>query len=210
MIPKISSSDDIAFVDKLLTGIEYQCGITERIGLEGQIETAGSFLAIREIAASSPRLETLCFGSGDYAESMQMPSLNIGELDRHDVDYPGDRFHAVMHAIVASARTNGLRCLDGPYAGHRDSEGFERACRISHAMGFNGKQCIHPNQVSIANRMFTPSDEELAYAKLIVQTLENSRGVASLNGKMIDAVSLRMAHGILQRHRLTVLRENND
>jgi citrate lyase beta subunit len=202
MIPKVDSRDDILFIDRLLTGIEHNCGVARTIGIEVQIETAAGFLAVQEIARSSERIETLSFGAGDYAASMQMPSLNVGVFDRYDENYPGHRWHTVMHAIVASARTNGLRCIDGPYGAHRDLEGFERSCHLAHAMGFNGKQCIHPDQIPIANNVFSPSGEELAQAQEIVQALEHGRGVASHNGKMIDAASVRMAHGVIERYRL--------
>lgn len=203
MVPKVDSRDDILFIDRLLTGIEHNCGVARTIGIEVQIETAAGFLSVQEIARSSERIEALSFGSGDYAASMQMPSSHLGVFDHHDHEYPGHRWHAVMHAIVASARTNGLRCIDGPYGAHRDLEGFERSCHLAHAMGFNGKQCIHPDQIPIANNVFSPSDEELGHAQDIVQALEHGRGVASLNGKMIDAASVRMAHGVIARYRLT-------
>ena len=109
------------------------------------------YVNLREIAAASPRLEALIFGPGDYAASMRMPSSGIGELDAHDELYPGHRWHAAMHGIVAAARANGLRCLDGPYSAYKDAAGFERACRIARAMGFDGKQCIHPGQLATAN-----------------------------------------------------------
>ncbi|MGH9682957.1 MAG: HpcH/HpaI aldolase/citrate lyase family protein [Candidatus Acidiferrales bacterium] len=206
MLPKANSPADIAFTDKLLTQIEAHCVLSRRIGMEAQIETAAGFLAIREIARSSPRLEALIFGPGDYAASMQMPSGSVGEFDRHDEMYPGHRWHAVMHSIVAAARANGLRCVDGPYAAYEDSTGLERACNIASAMGFDGKQCIHPNQLAVANAIFTPAAQDAAHAEQVVEAYERAvaekRGVVSLNGKMIDAASVRMAKTILQKQRL--------
>ncbi len=206
MLPKAGSPEDVRFVDLLLTQIEMNCGLTRRIGIEAQIETAAGFLNLREIAESSARLEALIFGPGDYAASVQMPSAGIGEFDTHDDFYPGHRWHAVMHAIVAAARANGLRCLDGPYAAFKDAAGFERSCRIALALGFDGKQCIHPNQLAEANSFFAPSSEEVARAERIVQAYEQAiaekRGAISLDGKMIDAANLRMASVVLEKHRL--------
>ena len=113
MLPKTRDAGDVHFLDTLLTQIEARMGLSQRIGIEAQIETAGGFVWLREIAQSSARLEALIFGSGDYAASMRMPLANIGEADAHDVLYPGHRWHAVMHGIVAAARANGLRCMDG-------------------------------------------------------------------------------------------------
>src|SRR5688500_18002286 len=103
---------------------------------------------------------------------MRMPSTNIGELDAHDELYPGHRWHAVMHTIVAAARANGLRCLDGPYAAFTDAEGLARACRIARAMGFDGKQCIHPAQLDTVNAAFAPSAAEIAEAAALVQAYD--------------------------------------
>src|SRR5262249_25462451 len=155
----------------------------------------------REISAASSRLEALIFGPGDYSASMQMPSTNIGEADEHDALYPGHRWHAVMHSVVAHARAQGLRAIDGPYAAYRDAAGFERSCRIARALGFDGKQCIHPAQLHAANATFSPTVEEVTRAKAIVDAYERAVaegcGSASFDGRMIDAANIRMARTIL-------------
>ena len=144
MVPKVGGARDVVFVDMLLSQIEAHRGLPAPIGIEAQIESASGFVYLREIAAASPRLEALILGAGDYAASMKMPSSGIGEMDANDELYPGHRWHAVMHGIVAAARAHGLRCMDGPYSAYQDAAGYERACRIARAMGFDGKQCIHP------------------------------------------------------------------
>ncbi len=206
MIPKASSARDIEFVDTLLTQIEANVRLTRPIGLEAQIETASGFLHAVEIAGASPRLEALIFGAGDYAASMHMPSAAIGEADEHDEIYPGHRWHAVMHTIVAAARAHDLRCLDGPYAGYTDEAGLARACRIALAMGFDGKQCIHPAQLAAVNATFTPSLEEVTRAAAVLKAYEAAaaagQGAATHDGRMIDAANLRMARTILERHRI--------
>jgi citrate lyase subunit beta/citryl-CoA lyase len=206
MLPKASSAYDVAFVDTMLTQIEAAHNLPHSIGIEAQIETASGLLNIREIAAASPRLEALIFGMGDYAASMHMPLAGIGVADEHDAIYPGHRWHAPMHAIVAAARANDLRCLDGPYAAFKDHSGLEHACRIAHAMGFDGKQCIHPAQLDVINIAFTPPPGEVARAQQIVDAYEQARaqgqGVATVNGRMVDAANIRMASVILEQHAL--------
>jgi citrate lyase subunit beta/citryl-CoA lyase len=112
-----------------------------------------------------------------------------------------------MHAIVASARANGLRCIDGPYSAYTDPVGFERACRIARAMGFDGKQCIHPSQLAAANAAFSPSEAEVAHARAVVDAYERGaaagRGAVTLDGRMIDEANVRMARVILEQARLT-------
>src|SRR6185369_14053923 len=119
MMPKANLPQDVRLVCMLLT----------------QIERAKGFVWLREIAEASPRLQALIFGPGDYSATMQMPVANIGEMDENDQIYPGHRWHAVMHAVVAAARAQGLRALDGPYAGYKDTAGLEKAARIARVMG---------------------------------------------------------------------------
>jgi malyl-CoA/(S)-citramalyl-CoA lyase len=203
MLPKAESAGDLAFVDTLLSQIEASRALPTRIALEAQIETARGFLYAREIAAASSRLDALIFGPGDYAASMHMPATAIGEFDAWDEAYPGHRWHAAMHTVVAAARANGLRCMDGPYAGFKDPAGLERASRIARALGFDGKQCIHPAQLPVVNAAFGPSDEEVARAEAVVKAYEDAvaagQGAATHEGRMIDAASLRMARAMLER-----------
>jgi citrate lyase beta subunit len=205
MLPKAGAARDVTFVDTMLGQMEMARGFGKRIGIEAQIESAAGFVAIREISEASDRLEALIFGPGDYAASMHIPSANIGEEDEHDALYPGHRWHAAMHSIVAHARARGLRAIDGPYAGYKDAAGFERSCRIARAMGFDGKQCIHPGQLEAANAIFSPTAEEIAQARGVVEAYERAvaegRGSASWKGKMIDAANIRMARTILGNQR---------
>jgi citrate lyase beta subunit len=207
MLPKAGQPSDVHFIATLLSQIEERQGFTRQIGIEAQIETAAGFLWAREIASSSARLETLIFGHGDYAASMQMPAEGIGLEDANDAMYPGHRWHSVMHAIVAAARANGLRCMDGPYAAHTDTAGFARACRIARAMGFDGKQCIHPSQLAAANAAFSPSEDEIAHARRITAAYDagvaTGRGAISLDGQMVDEANIRLARVVLARAEVT-------
>lgn len=203
MLPKAGSAADVAFVASLLTQIEMNRGFTRRVGLAVQIETAAGFLNVREIAAASSRIEWMIFGQGDFAASMRMPAADIGTMDEHDELYPGHRWHSVMQTIVAAARANGQGCLDGPYAAFNDKRGFEHACKIARALGFDGKQCIHPSQIAAANAAFSPSVAEAEYAQRVVQAYDAAaaagRGAVQLDGKMIDEANVRMARVILDQ-----------
>src|SRR4051812_49013612 len=205
ILPKAGRPRDVEFVETLLA----QLGASH-IGIEAQIESASGFLYAREIAESSPRLEALIFGPGDYSASMRMPASSIGEFDMHDELYPGHRWHAVMHTIVAAARANGLRAMDGPFAAFKDAAGLERSASIARSLGFDGKQCIHPSQLEAVNRLFSPSESEVAHARRIVQAYElavaNGLGAVTLDGRMIDAANIRMARVVLAREQLQLSR----
>ncbi|MDZ4717163.1 MAG: CoA ester lyase [Roseiflexaceae bacterium] len=202
MLPKVESPAHVQFIDTLLTQIELAHGFEPgRIGIEAQIETASGCLHVAAIAAASPRLEALIYGPGDFAASMRMPLANIGEADQHDALYPGHRWHYVMQSIVVAARAHDLRCMDGPYAAFRDTEGLEQACQIARALGFDGKQCIHPAQLEIVNRLFAPSAAEIAWAEQVVaayqEALLRGDGAIRIGDRMIDMASIRMAQTII-------------
>jgi citrate lyase subunit beta/citryl-CoA lyase len=203
MLPKVERPDDVVAVAALLTGIEAALGIARPIGLEAQIETAAGLLAAPAVATASPRLETLVFGPGDYAASVRMPLTAIGAPDEWDARYPGHRFGYAMHQIVVAARAAGLRAIDGPYADVRDPDGLRRAALVARALGFDGKWCIHPSQIEIVNDVFSPGADELAWARRVLDAADaarrEGRGAVALDGRMIDAASIRMAETTLAR-----------
>lgn len=209
VIPKVNRPEDVYMVDTLLTQIESYKKIKRPIGLEALIETAQGGVNIREIAACSTRLEGFVYGPGDYAASVRMPMESIGELDEHDAIYPGHRWHHIMHSIVSAARAYNKRAVDGPFAGIKNAEGLQQACKIARAMGFDGKWCIHPTQVEVANQTFVPSAKELAWAQTVLSEYEaaqkEGRGAISVKGKMIDVASLRMCQTMVERARLAGL-----
>jgi len=203
MVPKVASARDVWFVDTLLAQIEASLGIATPVEVHGQIESAAGYVNLANIASAAPRLRSLILGPGDFAASMRMPSIGIGEFDEHDALYPGHRLHGVMLALVAAARANGLQCVDGPYGQYKDAAGFDRSCRIARVMGFDGKQCIHPSQLAPVNEIFSPTPKEVEQAAAVVKAFDDAvaagRGAATHDGKMIDAASVRMARTILDR-----------
>ncbi|MDR5683301.1 MAG: CoA ester lyase [Armatimonadota bacterium] len=205
MVPKVGRIEDVTFVATLLDQLELAAGGGRRIGIEAQIETALGVVNVDLIAAASDRLEALVFGPGDYAASMGMPSTAIGVPDEWDARYPGHRWHYPMHRIVVAARARGLRAQDGPFAGVRDLEGFRRSCEVARAMGFDGKWCVHPAQVPIANEVFSPTEAEVIWARRVLEAYEQARrdgrGVLAVDGRMVDAASVRMAQAVVHKAR---------
>jgi citrate lyase subunit beta/citryl-CoA lyase len=91
--------------------------------------------------------------------------------------------------------------VDGPVADHRDEEGLRRACRLARSLGFDGKWCIHPSQIAVVNEVFSPTEDEVEWAKRVVAAYEEANatgsGAVSIDGQMIDAASIRMARTVL-------------
>jgi citrate lyase subunit beta/citryl-CoA lyase len=201
IIPKIQRPEDLHVAAALLSQIELAAGLEAgKVRLEAQIESAAGLASIDGIARASGRLEALHFGPGDFAASLRMPYRSIGAMDEWDEAYPGHRFHYAMQRIVVAARAAGLRAVDGPLADYRDEEALRRSCLLARSLGFDGKWCIHPAQIPIVNEVFSPTDEEIAWAKKVVEAYEEAgTGATSVEGQMIDAASIKMARTTLDR-----------
>jgi citrate lyase subunit beta/citryl-CoA lyase len=203
VVPKVARAEDVHVVATILASLEVAAEAKRPIGLETQIESAAGLAHCEAIAVASPRVETLVFGPGDYAASVRMPMAAIGMPDRWDVDYPGHRWDYPLQRILVAARAAGVRAIDGPYADFRDRDGFRRSCLAARALGYDGKWCIHPDQVPIANEVFSADEAELTWAREILaanaEAEQAGRGSFALNGQMIDAATLRMARATLAR-----------
>jgi citrate lyase beta subunit len=202
LVPKVERSEDLHTLDTLLTSVELNAGLEPgKVKLEAQIETARGLVNIDGIARGTERLEALVFGPGDYAASVRMPQTSIGTMDEWDETYPGHRFHYAMHRIVVAARANDLRTIDGPVADYRDEEGLHKSCLLARSLGFDGKWCIHPNQVETVNEAFSPTEKELEWARKVVSAYEEANaagsGSVSVDGQMVDAASIKMARNTL-------------
>jgi citrate lyase subunit beta/citryl-CoA lyase len=202
MVPKIQRPEDLHVVATLLYQIELSVGLEPGgIKIEAQLESAEGLVNVDGIARATQRLTALHFGPGDYAASVRMPQRSIGTMDEWDEVYPGHRFHYAMHRLVVAARAAGLRAVDGPVADHRDEEGLRESCLVARSLGFDGKWCIHPAQIETVNDVFSPTEEEVEWARKVVQAYEEAnaagRGAISVDGQMIDAASVRMARNTL-------------
>jgi len=208
MIPKVEGASHVHFVDHLLGGLEADLGLERRIGLELLIETAGGAVNLKEIAEACPaRTETLVFGPGDYAADLGVPRLELGMID---LDYPGHQWHWVMSAVAAHARAVGAQAIDGPYVDFHDREGYLESARRAKLLGFDGKWCIHPNQIEWANAEFTPSQDVYEEAERVLEAYAEAtaagRGAAVLDGKMIDEATRKLAEKLVARGRAAGLR----
>ena len=202
MVPKIQRPEDLHVVATLLYQIELAVGLEPGgIRIEAQLESAEGLVNVDGIARATQRLTALHFGPGDYAASVRMPQRSIGTMDEWDEVYPGHRFHYAMHRIVVAARAAGLRAVDGPVADHRDEEGLRKSCLVARSLGIDGKWCIHPAQIETVNDVFSPTEEEVEWARKVVQAYEEAnaagRGAIRVDGQMIDAASVRMARNTL-------------
>jgi citrate lyase subunit beta / citryl-CoA lyase len=196
MLPKVESAAQIVALDLLLTQVETNAGLPRNyIGIEAQIETTRGLINVEEICAASPRLETIIFGPADFAASMEMPILTAGV---QIPEYPGDHFHYVFSKILMAGRANGLQVIDGPFLKVRDGDAFRDYCQRTRILGYDGKWALHPDQVTILNEVFSPTQEQFDRAWDILaaykQATEGDRmGAVMFGDEMIDEASRKMA-----------------
>ena len=199
MLPKVQGPEQIRALDMLLTQVEKAEGLeVGRIGIEAQIENAMGLTMVDEIAAASPRVETIIFGPADFMASINMKSLVVGEQPPgYDV---GDAYHYILMRILMAARAYDKQAIDGPYLQIKDLDGYTRVAERSAALGFDGKWVLHPDQIAAANEIFSPRQDDYDHAELILDAYEwytsaagGARGAAMLGDEMIDEASRKMA-----------------
>jgi citrate lyase subunit beta / citryl-CoA lyase len=195
IVPKVESAGDLAFVERLLDGVEASAGAGSPMRVQALIETAAGVARLDEIAGASARLDTLILGYADLSASLGRAAGAGAELDS---------WRAIQDAVLVAARTHDVLAIDGPYLGIAVDEGFTAAATRARDMGFDGKWAIHPAQVSALNELFTPSEDEVAHALAVVAALEEAErsggaGAVALDGQMLDEAVRVAALRVLAR-----------
>ena len=193
ILPKVASPDALLWADELLLEAETRHGWPiGGIALIALIETAMGVVRLADIAGATPRLQALAFGAEDLMADVggkRTPS-------NREVAYP-------RSAVAIMAAAFGLQALDQVYVAYKNLEGFRTEAEEAAVLGYQGKQVIHPAQVDIAQDVFTPSDEEIAYAKRVLKAVQEAKaqgkGVFALDGKMVDGPMIKAAQRILAR-----------
>jgi malyl-CoA/(S)-citramalyl-CoA lyase len=227
VIPKASCAGDVHLVATLLTQIENARRIGRRIGLAVLIETAMGMVKCDEIAAACPeRMEAMIFGVADYAASLQSHTTSIGganpdyavltdpedsgQRERHW----GDQWHYALSRIAVVCRAYGLRPIDGPFGDFTDPTGYLASARRAAVLGYEGKWAIHPSQIELANEVFTPDAHLVEKTHRIIAAMKEAaadgKGAVSLDGRLIDAASIRMAETLLAKLEQIEAREQGE
>ncbi len=200
MYPKSTKEEDVYFVGKLLETIEYEKKIpVGTFKLIPLIETPGSIVNIKEICTACTRVVAVAFGCEDYV-------TDLG--GKHDPD--GLSIFYARNAIVNAARAAGVLPIDTVHIRVHDLEDLERNLIVSKNLGFEGMLVLNPKELPLVNKYFSPSEEEVAWAKEMVSLTEEAKaegkGVAVKEGKFIGPPMLKMAERILSKHRKVLLR----
>jgi malyl-CoA/(S)-citramalyl-CoA lyase len=201
MIPKVEGPWDIHFVDRLLAQLEARGGLDHPILVHAILETALGVTNVEAIAAASPRMQGMSFGPADLAASRRMKTTRVGgghpgyqvieDPNPEDFDAPRataqqDPWHYSIARMVDACTSNGILPFYGPFGDIKDTLACETQFRAAFLLGCVGAWSLHPAQIDIAKKVFSPDPEEVRFAKKVIEAIPDGRGVHMIDGKMQD------------------------
>jgi malyl-CoA/(S)-citramalyl-CoA lyase len=208
MIPKVEGPWDIHYVDRLLAQLEAKAGLDRPILVHALLETGLGVVNVEEIATASPRMQGMSFGPADLAASRRMKTTRVGgghpgyrvlgDPDPNAPDAPRpsaqqDLWHYSIARMVDACTSAGILPFYGPFGDIRDVEGCETQFRAAFLLGCVGAWSLHPVQIEIAKRVFSPDPDEVLFAKRVLEAIPDGRGVHMLDGKMQDDATWKQA-----------------
>ena len=210
MVPKVQGAEDIAYVDRLLAQLEAKAGLTEPLLVHAILETARGVANVEEICGASPRMQGLSLGPADLAADRRMKTTRVGGghpgyLVREDptktsdgvavegerATYQQDLWHYTIARMVDACAAHGIYPYYGPFGDIADTVACEDQFRNAYLLGCVGAWSLHPKQIEIANRVFSPSVDDIAHARRVVAAMGDGTGAVMLDGKMEDDASLK-------------------
>jgi malyl-CoA/(S)-citramalyl-CoA lyase len=220
MIPKVEGLWDIHFVDQLLAQLEARHNVTRPILLHALLETAQGVKNVNEIAAASPRMHGMSLGPADLAASRGMKTTRVGGGHPFygvlaDATSPGsaraffqqDLWHYTIARMVDACASSGIRAFYGPFADFQDEAACEAQFRNAFLMGCTGAWTLHPSQIAIAKRVFSPDVNEVLFARRILDAMPDGTGAVMIDGKMQDDATWKQAKVIVDLARLLARRD---
>lgn len=204
LLPKVDTPQDVYFVDRLLDLVKEEYKIENNIKISVSIESALGLENISAIIKTSNKIDSIHFGIADYSSSIGAKIISIsGHGENEETIYPGHRWAYVHSKIVNTAKAFNLQAFDAPYGNFKDTDGLKKASQIALALGFDGKWAIHPEQINTINEIFSPQEEEIQRAKMVIDALNEAKkqgkGAVSLDGRMIDHATIRLANVTLEK-----------
>jgi malyl-CoA/(S)-citramalyl-CoA lyase len=201
MVPKVEGPWDIHYVDRLLAQLEARAGIQRPILIHALLETSLGVVNLEEIAPARPRMQGMSFGPADLAASRRMKTTRVGGghpgylvINDPDPDAPEaprptaqqDPWHYSIARMVDACTSAGILPFYGPYGDIRDVAGCEAQFRAAFLLGCVGAWSLHPVQIDIAKKVFSPPPDEVLFAKKVLEAIPDGRGVHMIDGKMQD------------------------
>jgi malyl-CoA/(S)-citramalyl-CoA lyase len=211
MVPKVQGAEDIHYVDRLLAQLEAKAGLTRPILVHAILETARGVANVEEICAASPRMQGLSLGPADLAADRRMKTTRVGgghpgylvrqdppvdnlgvaQIEANRASYQQDLWHYTIARMVDACAMHGIYPYYGPFGDIADVVACEDQFRNAFLLGCVGAWTLHPAQIAIANKVFSPSADDVAHARRVVAAMGDGTGAVMLDGKMEDDASLK-------------------
>ena len=206
MVPKVQGAEDIHYVDRLLAQLEAKAGLDRPILVHAILETARGVANVEEICGASPRMQGLSLGPADLAADRRMKTTRVGgghpgylvrqdpvaeQPDAHRAIFQQDLWHYTIARMVDACATHGIYPYYGPFGDIADVVACEDQFRNAFLLGCVGTWSLHPKQIAIANKVFSPSVEDITHARRVVAAMGDCTGAVMLDGKMEDDASLK-------------------
>jgi malyl-CoA/(S)-citramalyl-CoA lyase len=213
MVPKVEGPEDIHYVDRLLAQLEAKGGVTKPLQIHAILETARGVASVEEIAGASPRMQGISLGPADLAANRRMKTTRVGGghpgyLVREDpsadegatrATFQQDLWHYTVARMVDACAMNGIYAYYGPFGDIKDVVACEDQFRNAYLLGCVGAWSLHPVQIDIAKKVFSPEPDEVAWAKRVVEEMgEDGRGAVMIDGKMQDDATFKQCKVVLE------------
>ena len=216
MIPKVEGPEDIHYVDRLLAQLEARAGLTEPLLVHAILETARGVANVEEIALASPRMQGMSLGPADLAADRRMKTTRVGgghpgyvvrqdppvdegeaQIDADRSTYQQDLWHYTVARMVDACVTAGILPFYGPFGDIKDTVACEDQFRNAYLLGCVGAWSLHPVQIDIAKKVFSPEADEVAWAKRVVDEMGDGSGTVMIDGKMQDDATYKQCQVVL-------------
>jgi len=228
MVPKVEGPENIHYVDQLLAQLEAKAGLTKPLLVHAILETARGVANVEDICAASPRMQGLSLGPADLAANRRMKTTRVGgghpgylvrqdpdgDPDEADIDgerltYQQDLWHYTIARMVDACVANGILPFYGPFGDIKDTVACEDQFRNAYLLGCVGAWSLHPVQIGIAKKVFSPDAAEVAHAQRVIQAMGDGTGAIMLDGKMEDDASVKQCHVVVELARSLAERDSD-
>ena len=221
MVPKVEGAEDIHYVDRLLAQLEAKAGLARPILIHAILETARGMVNVEEICAASPRMQGLSLGPADLAADRRMKTTRVGgghpgylvrqdptgdDLTTGRATYQQDLWHYTVARMVDACASNGILPFYGPFGDIKDVVACEDQFRNAYLLGCVGAWSLHPVQIDIAKKVFSPDPADVAWAQQVIDAMGDGTGAVMIDGKMQDDASVKqckvmveLAHSLADR-----------
>ncbi len=213
MIPKVEGPEDIHYVDRLLAQLEAKAGLTRPLLVHAILETARGVANVEAICGASPRMQGLSLGPADLAANRRMKTTRVGgghpgylvrqdptgdDIDEARTTYQQDLWHYTIARMVDACVMHGILPFYGPFGDIKDTVACEDQFRNAYLLGCVGAWSLHPVQIDIAKRVFSPDPADVAHAQQVIEAMGDGTGAIMLDGKMEDDASVKQCHVIVE------------